>query len=276
MSVRHRLRPLMALLVLAAGVALFAFGNRAPARPPPAESMLSVALPVPLQMLYAGGDRYLAANVGAWRAIMVGTGELPAATLRALAQVQEDVSWLNPWHEDNYYTAAAILPWAGELAPTQTILRRATAARRHDVYPPFYYAFNQWYFAGDVAGGVASLLVAAEHSRDPGERQALTVMAARWSEQSDETATAIAMVHAMAERTRDRALKDYLGLREQRLHGLLTLRQAAQKFAAEHGRAPRSLDEMLAGGLVARIPEDPLGGGYAVRDGVPILLPAVR
>lgn len=267
----------LSVVACAVGAALFIFGNLYFSRQPPrAEALMSVALPVPLQLLYAGGDRYLAANVGTWRAIMVGTVKLPHDTLKVLARVQGDVSWLNPGQEDNYYTATAILPWEGELDATQEILERATKARPTDVYPPFYLGFNKLHFHGDVQGAVEALVLAASHAQDEGTRQALTVMAARWSEKSDETEIAIQMVRLMAEGSKDRALKDYLKLREQRLQGLKSLRDAYKRFTESHGAPPASFGEMVSGGAIDRLPVDPLDGGYVLKDGSVFLMPAKR
>jgi hypothetical protein len=97
-----------------------------------------------------------------------------------LGQVQKDASWLNPAHEDNYYIATAILPWEGQVDPTQVILRRATLARFFDYQPPFYYAFNQVHFKGDAFGASEWLRQAAEKLPDPEERVTLADFAARW------------------------------------------------------------------------------------------------
>jgi len=263
-------------MACAVAVILIACGNLYPPQPPRAEVLMSVALPLPAQLLYTGGDRYLAANVGTWRAIMVGIDRLPHETLKALAKVQEDVSWLNPGQEDNYYTATAILPWEGEVAATQTILQRATEGRPTDVYPPFYYGFNRLHFYGDVQGAVKALLVAANHAQEEGTRQALTVMAARWSEKNDETEIAIQTVRMMAEGSKDHALKDYLGLREQRLQGLKLLREAYRRFMDRDGVPPRSLEELVYAGMIDRVPLDPLDGGYLLKDGNVWLMPAKR
>lgn len=267
---RSRVLPILGLAV---GGLLYSAGNWERPRHPPSEELMSVALPVPLQMAYAAGDRYFAANVGAWRALMVGVGKLPPETLMALAQVQEDVSWLNPAHEDNYYTAAAILPWEGKVQATQVILSRATEARPNDVYPPFYLGFNKVHFLGDVPGAVAAFRVAATHAEDEGTKQALTVMAAKWSEKSDDTALAIQLVRGMAEGTKDRALRDYLIQRVTRLKGLKTLQDAQRQFISERGQPPESLEALVATGLLPGIPEDPLGGGYVIKENRVVLLP---
>jgi hypothetical protein len=96
---------------------------------------MQVVLPLFVQVFMAAGDRHLAANIAAIRALVVNTFKMQGEEFAILAKLQEDVSWLNPGHEDNYYTATAILPWQGELEATQRILARATKARFYDYQP---------------------------------------------------------------------------------------------------------------------------------------------
>ncbi|HTJ96293.1 MAG TPA: hypothetical protein VL381_02400 [Rhodocyclaceae bacterium] len=86
---------------------------------------IGVALPLFIQVALAGGDRYLAANTAAVRALVTEPSKMAAEEFHVLAKVQEGVSWLNPYHEDNYYTAAAVLPWYGQFDSAQVILQRA-------------------------------------------------------------------------------------------------------------------------------------------------------
>jgi hypothetical protein len=262
------------LLLAVIGVVLLAYGNltRRPVLTP--ESAMDVVVSIPLQLLAAGGDRYLAANVGTWRSIMVGTNKLPRETLRVLAAVQEDASWLNPAHEDNYYMATAILPWEGEVTSTQVILRRATDSRLQDPYPPFYLGFNQLHFLGDSKGAAKIIMDAAARINDPQMKQALTIMGAFWVERGDDTDLAIKMVDGLMKSTRDRAMKSYLQQRIQRLEGLKLLQAATQRYEKDTGHAPKSIAELQGKAYVAEIPVDPLGGGYALSNGRVVLLPA--
>ena len=234
---------------------------------------MTVAIPLPAQVILAGGDRYLAANIGAWRALMVGIDRLPRSTLTALAMTQEDVSYLNPAHEDNYYMAAAILPWAGEVERTQTILGRAIAARPYDAYPPFFYAFDQVHFFGDARGAAEVARRAAARVSDVGLGQALTVLAVRWTERGEDLQTAIDTVAIMASRTQDRQLRAFLLGRVQRLEGLRVLREAAAHYLAKNGRFPAALDDLLKSGDLQAIPVDPEGAGYAIVAGTIVLNP---
>ena len=113
---------------------------------------MQVALPLFVQVFMAAGDRYLAANLAAIRALVVATDRMQPEEFRILAKVQKDVSWLNPGHEDNYYIAFAVLSQYGELDSAQIILARAGRTRFFDYHPSFFYAFNQWYYKHDPVG----------------------------------------------------------------------------------------------------------------------------
>lgn len=256
---------------IALGVLAFVVGNwtRPPAKYEPSE--LRVALNVPLQILAAWGDRYLAANAGTWRAIVVDATRMSSSTLAALARIQEDASWLNPAHEDNYYMAAAILPWEGEFERGQTILRRAMEARRGDILPAFFYGFNQIQFLGDWQSAYQAALRGAESAPTDGDRQLMTVTAARWLERSEDADSAIRLTAKLAETTRDRALQDYLRLRVERLENLRRLRLAAKEFESRFGSGIDSLADLVDSGLIERIPEDKVGLGYEVANHLPVL-----
>lgn len=259
-------------VMLAAGIGLTALGNHLRPPPRPMQESLSVMIPVPVQIVAAFGDRYLAANIGTWRAIMVGTHRMSKDELTALSQVQDSASWLNPGHEDNYYTAAAILPWAGELEATQRILKRATQARPHDLYPSFFHGFNALYFLGDGLTASQSLRTAAAHAQSNDERQALSVLAARWSERNNAPQIAIGIVSHMAKESKDPALKAYLAQRVVRLEGLVQLRAAATRYQERYGRPLENLEQLVSGGILAAVPVDPLGDGYGLQDNQPVLL----
>lgn len=236
-------------------------------------SRMTVAMPLPAQVLLSGGDRYLAANAGVWRALMVGVDKLPPETLKALAMIQADVSLLNPAHEDNYYTAAAILPWEGEIERAQVVLKRAVEARPYDGYPPFYYGFNQIHFLGDARSAAAVVRAAADRVRDDGMRQALTVLSVQWTERGEDLQMAIGTIATMAGRTKDKHLQAYLMARVQRLEGLKVLREGASRYLERRGKYPPTLEVLVESGEISAIPSDPLGGGYAIVRGVIVANP---
>lgn len=232
---------------------------------------VEVVLPLLVQVIMAGGDRYLAASWAAVRALVTETSRMTRDEFQILGQVQNDASWLNPAHEDNYYIAAAILPWEDELDAAQSILRRATQARPYDYQPPFYYAFHLVHFKHDALAAAEWLRQAAPKLPDQEERLIMENFAARWLDKSQDLDLAAKIVEAMAAQTKRKDFADYLRKRAQRLRDLAMLRKAANEYSVRHGRPPRSLQELKADGLVKQLPIDPFRVGFEIDEqGVPI------
>lgn len=271
--------PLLPLLSMIVGALLFwlAQGGLQGVQRSRANAEIEVALPIFVQVAMAGGDRYLAANWSVVRALVAETMRMAPEEYPILAQVQKDASWLNPAHEDNYYIATAILPWEGQVDPTQVILRRATLARFFDAQPPFYYAFNQVHFKGDALGASEWLRKAAEKLPDPDERLMLQNFAARWLDRADDLDMAAGIVEAMAAQAKRKDFADYLRQRSQRLRDLAALRRAAVVYSEKNGKPAGSLQDLLKSGLIEKLPVDPFGVGFAIDPGgLPIFASAAR
>ncbi|HCZ15350.1 MAG TPA: hypothetical protein DHV85_12305 [Candidatus Accumulibacter sp.] len=235
------------------------------ARPrPPVSPEMEVALPRFVQVLMAAGDRFLAANLDAFRALVVSTEAMSAGNYRILGIVQSDAAWLNPAQEDNYYIAAAILPWAGEVAAAQYILRQATEARPFDTGPPFYYAFNELHFLNNPVEGAKWLLIAARHSRDEMEQIQLQQIAALWASKGEDIEFSIRLHRAMARDTRHKAFARFLEKRAERLENLLRLDRAIDSYRQLVGQPPSSLQQLVDRSILPAIPLDPFLIPYAI------------
>ncbi|MFY9327789.1 MAG: hypothetical protein WAO76_07195, partial [Georgfuchsia sp.] len=186
--------------LLAMALAVYALaGHQLDSRPRAAQmEEMQVALPLFAQVGMAAGDRYLAANIDGFRALVAEPQHMQAENFRVLGQVQRDVAWLNPAHEDNYYIAAAILPWNGQLDAAQYVLRRAIDARPFDWQPIFYYAFHLYHFKRDPVAAAEWLLKAASRAADQNDRYMLQILAARWFEKGYDPKVAIGVVEGMA------------------------------------------------------------------------------
>lgn len=236
---------------------------------------MQVALPRFVQVGLAGGDRYLAANIDGFRALVASTDRMQADNFKIQGRVQQDVAWLNPAHEDNYYIAAAILPWNDEVDAAQDVLQRAIAARPFDWQPIFYYAFDLYHFKRDPVAAAQWLLKASPRATDQNDRFAIENVAARWFEKGYEPRVAIGVVEGMANQAQEGGFKRYLKTRAARLRSLETLREAAVQFQSNTGRPLRDLQELVSAGLIRALPVDPFGFGYALdQEGQPILLNA--
>jgi hypothetical protein len=251
------------LVALAMAVCFVATAERLKSAPRQSVDLeLQVALPLFVQVFMTAGDRYLAANLASIRALVVTTEKMRPEDYRILSKIQDDASWLNPAHEDNYYIATAILPWNGELDTAQAILARASKARPFDYQPAFYYAFHQLHFKGDAAGASAWLREAAEKLPNDEEKLIMQNFAARWIDRAGDVDLAIRVVEAMAKQARRKDFRAYLEVRVARLKSLKDLRAAAASYGQRVGRPPLKLQELVDSGLIAAIPTDPFGFGF--------------
>ena len=228
-------------------------------------------LPIPLQLVAAMGDRYLAANIATWRAIVAKPENMTPGMLATMAKLQVDASWLNPAHEDNYYIAAAILPWGGQVQAAQTILQRATESRTRDENPPFFLGFNSMYFFGDYRAAASAAVTAARHAESPGTKSALMAIAAKWAERVGDIEVAQKVLEGIGKSARDLTTQREIEQRVERLAMLARLREAAKRYQQDNGRPPMSLDELVAAKLIRELPQDSLGVGFAIVGGEPVI-----
>lgn len=240
------------------------------------ESLPNVVLSVPTQLVFSGGDRYLAANIDVWRAMLVNSQDLHGETLQAVSRLHLDVSWLHPGHEDNYYMASAVLPWEGYVDEGMLILRRAAAVRSSDVLPSFLAAFYELNMRGDVNAAVLELEAAAAHADERGVRDYFLEMAARWHSHGEDPEFSKKVLTKLAGSTRNMKLKKFLDNQIARLDGLAVLQSAVLRFRSLYHRLPTSLAQLVDMRVIASLPTDPAGLGYGLKNGWPFLVTASR
>ena len=235
--------------------------DRWPSNSPSTE--MQVVLPRFVQIILAGGDRYLAANFGGIRALVSDTQRMDREAFHILGLVQQDVAWLNPAHEDNYYIAAGILPWNGELDAAQAILRQAIEARTFDMWPAFYYAFDLHYFKKDSVSAAQWLRLGATRTSDEHESLLLEDMASRWVRTGTDRKSAIGILGAMAKTARSAGFAAHLRKHQKRLENLLLIEDAAKEYREHHGRLPGSIELLVRESRIeGGLPVDPFGGRY--------------
>jgi hypothetical protein len=259
----------MLLLVSMAALLAFQgfthFGERS--RVTRQETLSAVVMPAPLQILIYAGDRFLAANVEAIRAVMSGGIRLDAeADFRLRAH--REVSRLNPCHEDNYWIGNAELTWGGSHDAGYDLLRNAIECRTWDEWPAFFYGFNQYFFNRNVTEAQRALELAARRAQDERNAAAFKTLAVMVVAR---TLTDVRLAIDLVERERDQAkdarLRDRLDSRAKRLRGLLVLRDAQAAYEAGTGKPLSDPELLISQGYLAAVPNDPLGLGYVFANG---------
>ncbi len=225
---------------------------------------MQVVLPRFIQVLLAGGDRFLAANIATFRTLTTDTQNQRPDRFVVQAVVQQDASWLNPRHEDNYYLAAAHLPWNGQLQAAQRILAAASETRPYDMLPPFFYAFNEYHLRQDAVMGAQWMKIAANHTQDEKDRINLEKMAARWLEKGPDRHNVVRLLESMAEKSRYKSLRRTILMRAERVRHLIFLDEAVATYQVKHGKLPASLEALVQSGTIAALPLDPFGQGYTL------------
>lgn len=253
-------------ILLALAILAFAMSNQHGMREQRHERVpeLAVRLPLVFQIVLAAGDRYLAANLAGFRILVAEVFRMGPEELQLQAQLQRDISWLNPAHQDNYYIAAAILSVPELIPAAQYILRRAADARPDDWQPLFYLGFNKYYFEKDAIAGAQVLLEAVPRMSEETDSWTMQNLAARWIERGYSASEAARIVGGMADNASPGVFKRYLNIRAQRLRDLATLKALAARYRELHGRPLASLDQLVTAGLIERIPADPFKRGYAL------------
>lgn len=222
-----------------------------------------VVEPAILLALY-GGDRYLASNIEVMRVAATGVDQGRVDT-GYLVRAQGVAALLNPCHEDNYYLANGLLAWGGADNDAEVVLKSAMSCRIWDPVPAFFYGFNRAFFHKDITGAEQALELAAERSSNNAVSFRKLAIMLRAESIPDEK-LALDFLIGQRDTAGDAKLREVLDKRVVRLTGLVVLREAQRKYEA--GRGPlSSLDQLIDGGVLQSLPEDPLRLGYELRAG---------
>lgn len=267
---RARYAPLsLALLGFAvfAGIAFWRAQQPPSIERPQVQDRVVIAAPI-LLALY-GGDRFLAADLETMRLAATGM-EGGQSDINYLVRAQQVVAQLNACHEDNYYLANGLLTWGGAVSEGNQVLRAAVQCRTWDYIPAFFYGVNLAFFQRDIAESQRILELGAERSPEnaAGLRKLAVMLQAETF--ADEKLALDYLIRQRDAARNDPKLQQMLDKRVIRLQGLVTLREAQRRFAADNG-ALDNLQQLVESGLLEALPDDPLRLGYELRDGRIIL-----
>lgn len=256
------------LLLALLGFVLFSVASQWRAKTPTSEVSIiegRVVIAAPVLLALFGGDRFLAANLETMRLAATGV-DWGQADTGYLVRAQHEVAELNPCHEDNYYLANGLLTWGGADREGSEVLRRASACRFWDEFPPFFYGFNKFFFERDIYAAASYLEEAASRAsaNAAGFRKFAIMLKA---EQIQDEQLAVDFLQAEHDQAADPILKAMLAKRVTRLQGLVVLRDAQRRYEVLTGMPLTEPGQLIEHGLLAAFPEDPLNLGYEFIDG---------
>ncbi len=171
---------------------------------------------------------------------------------------------LDPRSSDPYVIAETTLPWDGGMVEeTNEILMAAARMRPHDPRPFFFLWYNYFSFLNDPQKAGHYLQKAA---KVPGAPQYYAALASRMDVYAGQLYGAIVFLREIIKDTDDPAMRKYLLIREDALKKMFSLEQGVIKFEKKFGSKPKKLEELLNTGILDRLPDDPYGGKFYIRE----------
>jgi len=266
---------------LAAAAATFRFrADRL--RPPAVETQLEIPpFPSELAQPFSFGFSSVFADAMFLEAIQTFGGRRQNETLadgtpddRRLARLLEYATDLDPKFRGAYRFAGYAMPRTtldGRVAnaiPAEQILQRGVRERPEDWQIAFVLGYLQAFYLFETEQAAASLAHAA---RLPGSPAYLGLLANRLTVQGGDLDSAESMARTMAQEASEEKTKAewqarLLDLRMER--DIRVVEAAEKRFQARNGRHPNSLAELVAGGDLAAVPEEPHGKEYVIEHGI--------
>lgn len=127
---------------------------------------------------------------------------------------------------------------------------------------PFYIGFNYFFYLQQF--GLASEFI-MQASKIPGSPAYLPLLASRLLAEANKPETALAFLERMYHQTDDLVLRSKIGERMKQViveRDLIALQKAVEEYRKFKGESPESLRDLVRGGLVSKIPEEPFAGYY--------------
>src|SRR5262245_36905266 len=131
---------------------------------------------------------------------------------------------------------------------------------------PFLIGFNYYYELKNPGMGSKYLQVA---SAIPGVPSFLPRLATRMAVESGDPNAAMEFLERLYERTQEERLRENLELRMREVvaeRDLRRLEEAVFQYSSRYGKRPSRLTDLVSGGILARIPDEPLGGAYELNE----------
>lgn len=177
------------------------------------------------------------------------------------------VTTLDPLYEYPYEFGGIVLATeVGSFDNSIAILKKGmeNVTQNHERYwyLPFFYAFNFMYSKNDYETAAQYIELAAKYKNSP---EYLPLLAARLRANTGSPEAAIPFLREMINSTESEELKKKLTLRINEvivLKHIRVLEDAVKKYHSIYNSYPEHLEQLIETGIIATMPEHPMGGSY--------------
>jgi tetratricopeptide (TPR) repeat protein len=174
---------------------------------------------------------------------------------------------LSPHFKEPYEFGAVVLSFEVRQVDKSNLLLKKAIKNNPDYWRfPFYLGFNYFYFKQDFYQAAkymekASLL--------PGRPKYLPKLTSRLYAEAGQPRFAIEFLEKVLQNTQDQYIREEIQRRIKRLKiecDLNMLETAIRKYKEKFNRPPQDLGDLVSRGLIDKIPEEPFGGEYFLKD----------
>ena len=165
-----------------------------------------------------------------------------------------------------YQAAGTVLGvWAG--LPRESIALLTKGMRHHPEawQLPFYVGYDYFYELHDPVMAARYFRMA---SLLRGAPDYLPKLAARMTVEVGDPQAALEFLQRLYQQTEDEQVRQGLGRRMKEViaeRDIRFLEEGVRRYAARYGKLPVKLEDLVTGGIVLRIPEEPFGGIYELQ-----------
>lgn len=210
------------------------------------------------------GYRQLAADLIWLKAVQqLGVRRQTAEGYRSAYHAVDVLTDIDPKFVFAYQATGTILGvWAELIQESVTILTKGMQQNPEVWELPFYLGYDYYYELHDSAAAAKYLRIAAAL---PGAPTYLPRLAARMTVEAGDPDAALEFLQRLYQQLQDDQLREGLMRRMKEVaaeRDIRFLEEAVRRYKERYRRLPVRLEDLVAGGIVARIPEEPLGGVY--------------
>lgn len=167
---------------------------------------------------------------------------------------------LDPRNMDCYYFAQGLFSDIKPAVPLlNRLLKKGLQHRPNDWYLPFFLSANYYFQLKDPVTAAHYLQKAAILNPD---NALFASLSARMLYQGNQTEAAVLYLRGFIKETNNPSVRKMLLKRLYALEAIHYLEQAVAAFTTQHNRPPRTLAELVAAGIIKKIPQDPYGGTF--------------
>lgn len=175
------------------------------------------------------------------------------------------ITTLDPQYAYPYYVGGVVLTnLANRVDLSNHLLEKGHRENPGEWNLPFLLGYNHYFILGDAAKGAEYIGQAARTSGAP---DFLPGLATRMYAQAGNPDVALQFLEALWKENPDLVLRENLETRAKEVlieRDLRTLERAVGQYHKKHRVLPGSLTDLVSGGFLERIPEEPFGGSYVI------------